>query len=118
MVFIRAYSIQDILRNINRSLTWYDIVSVALLFVLALSLFLFLKKEESARYGNLEYIENTAEITDRTNATSKIFASKNGKTYTYAWCQGASRIKEANKIFFTNEETAKRSGRTLSKLCQ
>ena len=47
-----------------------------------------------------------------------IFASKNGKTYTFSWCQGANKIKEENKVFFSSEEEAVKSGRRLSKLCK
>lgn len=51
-------------------------------------------------------------------SSSLPFASKQGKTYTFSWCQGAERIREKNKIFFDNEEAAQQSGRRLSKLCE
>lgn len=48
---------------------------------------------------------------------SEIFASRKGKTYTYSWCKGSQAILEKNKIYFTTEEEAKQSGRSLSKMC-
>ena len=52
------------------------------------------------------------------NTDTQIFASINGKTYTFSWCSGADKIKESNKIFFKSEEDAIATGRILSKLCK
>lgn len=40
----------------------------------------------------------------------KVLASRNGTTYYYAWCSGAKRIKEENKIWFPTKEDAKKAG--------
>lgn len=37
-------------------------------------------------------------------------ASKNGSKYHLAWCSGAQRIKEENKIYFNSQEEAERAG--------
>jgi hypothetical protein len=46
------------------------------------------------------------------------FGSAKGKTYTFSWCQGSTRISSKNKIYFGSEEEAKGVGRRLSKLCK
>jgi hypothetical protein len=118
MVFIRNHSIQDILRNINRRLTLYDIVALPMLLLVLVGLFFVTQDKERKRYQELRYIENNNETIVDGDTSSHIFASKSGKTYTYTWCQGSGRIKESNKIYFTNEAEAKSTGRTLSKLCK
>ena len=50
---------------------------------------------------------------DKTNssATSKIFvASRNGKKYYYAWCESANVIKEQNRVWFSTQAEAEKSG--------
>lgn len=118
MVSIRAHSIQDILRNINRRLSVYDIYALICLLFILLGLIFMIRTKETMLSAPLVY--NVAEEGSYFEASdsSHIFASVSGKTYTYSWCQGASRIKEENKIFFKNEDEAKRTGRTLSKLCK
>ena len=44
------------------------------------------------------------------NTDKKVFASRTGSTYYYAWCSGAKRIKEENKIWFATKEAAERAG--------
>jgi hypothetical protein len=46
----------------------------------------------------------------------KLFASKNGSAYYFAWC--SSSIKEENKIFFDGEEDAIAAGYRLAKNCE
>ena len=42
---------------------------------------------------------------------NKIFvASRNGKKYYYAWCDSAKVIKETNRVWFSTEDEAKKSG--------
>jgi len=53
-----------------------------------------------------------------TEKTGPILASKNGKAYFFAWCQGTAKIKQENRIYFANEDDAKASGRNLSKTCK
>ncbi|MEX0924368.1 MAG: hypothetical protein WDZ82_00270 [Candidatus Paceibacterota bacterium] len=44
-------------------------------------------------------------------------ASKNSDIFHFAWCSGASRIADQNKISFATEEEARRSGYTPAKNC-
>lgn len=47
-----------------------------------------------------------------------IVASKSGVKYYYASCSGASRISDANKIFFTSAQEAQSAGYTLAVNCK
>jgi uncharacterized protein YpmB len=117
VVSIRIHSIQDIVKNINRRLSFYDIL--ALLILAALLLILTFTIKVGVQPTTVSYEEGLDESSSSSDiAPLSIFASVSGKTYTYSWCQGASRIKEENKIFFRTEDEAKRTGRTLSKLCK
>ena len=40
-----------------------------------------------------------------------IVASRSGSAYYYPWCSGATRIAEGNKVWFKNEDEAKKAGR-------
>ena len=40
----------------------------------------------------------------------KVVASKNGGLYHYAWCPGALKIKEENKVWFSSKEEAQKAG--------
>lgn len=51
-------------------------------------------------------------------ATGTIFASKNGSTYYFSSCGSSSRIKEENKIWFTDETAAQSAGYRLAKACE
>ena len=72
---------------------------------------------ENARIPIL-YSQNTTTTKVSIHSDERPFASKNGKTYTYSWCQNSSVILAKNRIYFKNEQAAQASGRTLSKLCQ
>ncbi len=47
-----------------------------------------------------------------------IVASKSGVKYYYASCSGASRISDANKIFFSSAQEAQSAGYTLAVNCK
>ena len=49
-------------------------------------------------------------IADDSQTDKKVFASRNGSAYYYAWCSGAKRIKEENKIWFATKEAAEKAG--------
>ena len=51
-----------------------------------------------------------APIAGDNQTDKKVFASRNGSTYYYAWCSGAKRIKEENKIWFATREAAEKAG--------
>lgn len=113
------YSIQEKLKNINRTLNSLDIYSISIFFLI-FSVFTgyFIIKNKENNKGIL-YIErgNKQSIEASEKITSLPFASKSGMTYTYSWCPNSSQIKEGNRIYFSNENEAKLSGRTLSRLC-
>lgn len=44
-------------------------------------------------------------------------ASRNGKRYYYPWCGGLTRIKEANKIWFSSTKAAEAAGYTIASGC-
>lgn len=66
--------------------------------------------QQKSDLASLKQFQNTS--------TSTIVASKKGKKYYFVWCKYADTIKESNKIYFKDEETAKASGRTLANGCQ
>lgn len=109
--------IQETVKKINSQIhvSWifslYITVFCLFVFVIYLN---FSKKEE-----NKEVLYKDGISYSNTKITNKsdIFASKNGTTYTFSWCKGADKIKEQNKIFFSSEEEAIKSGRRLSKMC-
>lgn len=79
-------------------------------------------KKESIRIINGQSLiinegesSKTANVVDETAAIDspvkgKYIASKNGTAYHYPWCPGATKIKEANKIFFQTKEEAEKAG--------
>lgn len=117
---IMKLSIQDYLKKINSSLTYFDILSLSLTF-LGLSFFLwYLFYAEVEKKVEILYKAGAVEESDKTLPlrNSLPFGSKNGKTYTFAWCGGSGNIKEVNKIYFSSQEDAEAKGRNLSKLCK
>lgn len=112
-------SIQDYLKKINSNLSFSDTTSIALtaLFLLLLSLYfsvLFEKRQVPVTYRT----SSRSSAGEDMSADARPFGSKSGTTYTYSWCQGSDRIKEANKVYYANAASAENSGRQLSKLCQ
>ena len=119
---IMGNSIQDYLKKINSRLTWTDCVSI---FITCFFLVVFLgylyiqKEEESIPVTYKAYnIDRNSDNDEQGVRNIRPFASKHGKTYTFSWCSGSSMISEKNKLYFDTEEEAKKSGRTLSKLCE
>lgn len=55
--------------------------------------------------------------TKQTINSGEVVASKNGKAYYYPWCSGVSRIKPANKVFFSSPAAAAAAGLTPAKNC-
>lgn len=108
-------SIQEITIKINSRLSLMDEISLAVsaLLIVCLALFMIAKDQKSRQ--DVVYTSSVKETLGAPD--SRPFASKNGPTYTFAWCQGSDQIKQENIIYFANAEEAERSGRTLSKLC-
>lgn len=47
----------------------------------------------------------------------RVVASKNSTKYHHVWCPGAKQIKDANKIWFNNEQEAIKAGYSLTGNC-
>jgi hypothetical protein len=118
-------SIQDYCKKINSGLTFTSIFSVFLVVVFLAGLIMYIYHQESSLKKPILYTEAidvkaSESISDSfaQGNNSRPFGSSKGKTYTFAWCQGSDRILEKNKVYFTSENQAVASGRTLSKLCK
>lgn len=111
------YSIQEYLKKINSRLSYLDCVSIGITMIILATFVIYIKNTEKNMKKPLLYIENKDIANQERASKTGIFGSVYGKTYTFSWCQGASRILEKNKIYFTSQEEAARSGRSLSKLC-
>lgn len=118
------HSIQEYLKIINSRLDKWSYISLLATTILLTVFAFYLNYQEKAENMEVYYItdstktETYSKTTNQTIQTDpRPFASKNGKTYTFSWCGGAERIKTANKVYFNNEEQARATGRSLSKLC-
>jgi len=89
------------------------------------------EKEERTRITyerSLSPQKTLTEIKKDTPATTKgvsqadfeknIWGSRSGTKFYYAWCSGASRIKEENRVYYTSKEEAMLSGRTIASGCK
>jgi hypothetical protein len=110
-------SIQDYAKKINSKLTIFDCISLLITTVFLLCFLVYLYIEQKASNIPVSYILGKDEKVAASGAESKPFGSKSGKTYTFSWCMGNTRILEKNKVYFVNEAEAQHGGRTLSKLC-
>jgi hypothetical protein len=59
---------------------------------------------------------NSATTTTST-VQGAFLASKSGTKYYPAWCKSASRIKDANRVWFQSEEEAQKAGYTRAGTC-
>lgn len=111
-----ASSIQDYSKKINRSLTRAHLLSIfsITLVLVALTGYVYVKEREK----RVPVLYRDAEVEERGEVETRPFGSIKGKTYTFSWCQGSSRISQKNKVYFASKEQAEKEGRTLSKLCQ
>ncbi len=50
--------------------------------------------------------------------TEQLVGSKNGTKYHYAWCSGAQRIAETNRVYFTSKTDAEARGYTPAANCK
>lgn len=115
-----ASSIQEYCKKINRAVTFVDIVGLLCITIAFIVLFFIIRDKQKEVIQEVFYAEGVnVSITKEGNTNlNKPFGSKSGKTYTFSWCQASGRILAKNKIYFADEEEARTSGRTLSKLCQ
>ncbi|HAT68423.1 MAG: hypothetical protein A2481_01610 [Candidatus Yonathbacteria bacterium RIFOXYC2_FULL_47_9] len=61
-------------------------------------------------------IDQSASVIGAT--TEQLVGSKSGKKYHYPWCSGASRIAEANRVYFTSKADAEAQGYTPASNCK
>lgn len=114
---LMGHSIQEIAKYINSKLSFYDCVSLGVTTCLLLGFSFFIVQIRKVEQKPVLYTSGSTLVTEKTQE-SRPFGSKNGTTYTFSWCQGASQIKESNKLYYGDTASAERTGRTLSKLCQ
>jgi hypothetical protein len=125
---MNLHSIQEYGKKINSLITIYDIVSLGIICSVLGGFVTYINHINKENYTPVYYVTYTNNNVFKTSLTleesvdvsrdSRPFASKKGRTYTFSWCNGATRISTKNKIFFKSEAEAKQSGRTLSKLCK
>lgn len=113
--------IQDYGKKINRSLSRLDIISLFITVFFFVMLALYSNDKERSLVNKVVILKGA--IAEETIQASPIhdrrpFGSKTGTTYTYSWCSGSSRILPKNKVYFSSDDEAQKSGRTLSKLCK
>ena len=115
-----GFSIQDYLKKINSRLTFIDIFSIFATCMILFALALYLHIRERENWKELVYkpgVDDSSYVSDDSVMTnikdSRAFGSSKGKTYTFSWCQGASRISPKNKVYFSTEDEAKKTGRIL-----
>ena len=111
-------SIQDYAKKINSRLTTLDCVSLLVTMVFLLAFLGFLTFERKQADIPVSYRVATSAESIPPSSASLPFSSKNGKTYTFLWCQGAQMILVKNRIYYATKEEAEQSGKVLSKLCQ
>lgn len=111
-------SIQEYCKKINRGLTFTGILSLFVTLLVVIFLVVIISFEQERNIQEVIYKEGVAENVQEEKNEGKPFGSRYGKTYTFKWCQGSSRISVKNKIYFSDVSEATASGYTLSKLCQ
>ena len=113
-----THSIQDYVKKINSSISFYDCISLFLTTLVFTGLIIYLYRQNTLNSHPVTYIQNDSNLKVGESRDSRPFASINGATYTFNWCQGSKVISDKNKIIFNSEGDALASGKTLSKLCQ
>lgn len=110
-------SIQEYCKKINSAISKYDIYGLTFVVAVLLVLYVYILTHEVNKKKEVTFSHLEASSSLENTTRNAPFGSKNGKTFTYAWCKGSTRIKEANKVYFGSKEQAEKSGRSLSKLC-
>jgi c-di-AMP phosphodiesterase-like protein len=113
-----GFSIQDNLKKINSRIPLSALVSLLVTTFFLTSFIIFLDAKEKRNDQPISYTEGRIENTPEKVVDSKPFGSISGTTYTFSWCQGSNRILPKNRVYFSNEQEAQTSKRTLSKLCK
>jgi len=63
-----------------------------------------------------QVVQEEDALADNLNGT--LVASRNSNKYHFPWCSGATRISEANKIWFSSVEEARAKGYTPASNCK
>src|SRR3989344_7389686 len=69
-------------------------------------------------YSATKAQQDTSQPQPTKQLDTRVVVSKNSNKYHYAWCVGAKRIKEENKIWFSSAQEAESGGYTLAGNCQ
>lgn len=77
-----------------------------------------LSASESARPAVSITHADTASEMPKIGPGGLIVASRTGSAYHFPWCAGAETIKEGNKVWFEDEEAARRAGYAPAKNCK
>lgn len=109
------HSIQENVKKINSHITVAVIASLLTTAVLLVGFAVYLERQAEFRSSGVTY---TAGDVQGAPVPTEPFGAVNSPVYTYAWCQGADKIKPANRVYFRDADDAERRGRTLSKLCE
>jgi len=117
--------------NVSGKYGWYVIIIIFLLAIISFFLgrlsattppkaeFEVYYPAENAIFEDVSKTPPPAPTSAQTgNSRGGIVASKNGTRYYLPGCSGGSRIKEENKIYFSNEVEARSAGYTKSKTCK
>lgn len=115
---IMGYSIQEILKKINSSLSVYTCLSllVTTVFLMVFTFYIFRSSIKNTQ--EITYIATKeAPSSENVSLETLPFGSISGTTYTYTWCKNSGAISSNNKIYFKDSQSAEQSGRTLSKHC-
>lgn len=109
---------------------WRLVVFIMVAILTAVNIFLAIFLDDFNEVSVLDLIYNqklsfnminiqNKNTTETSNRDSKdIVASKNGTKYYFIWCDGISRIKEENRIYFNNSAEAEANGYTIAQNCQ
>lgn len=113
-----VHSIQEYLKRINSRISLITFISLFVTILILLRFIVYILNHKQYPDMSVSYSKKEIQNSNVKIGDSRPFASINGKTYTFDWCQGANMISEKNKIYFSDETFAEKTGRTLSKLCQ
>ena len=65
-----------------------------------------------------EFGEGNDEVVATQTSAGLLVGSKNSNKYHFPWCPGAQRISEANKVWFSGVEEAKKAGYEPASNCK
>jgi hypothetical protein len=75
-------------------------------------------EEMAVRRSENSAVESSTSESASLSSSERIVASKNGERFYTPGCSGIDRILPENRIYFSSQEEAEASGRSLAKACQ